>query len=277
MQDQLRVTRDPGREIGRQGDGLVQRVGVQRLGAAQNRAHRLIGGADDVVIGVLLLQGDPRGLAMGAQHLGAFLFGPEFRHYAMPERPRGTQLGDLHEEIHPDGKEERQTPGELVDIHSGLDGSADVLPPVGQCIGQLLHEVRARFLHVIAGNGDRVELRHLVRGILDNVGDDPHRGLGRIDIGVPHHEFLEDIVLNGAGQNRFIVALLLAGHDETGQHRDHGAVHRHRHRNLVERDAVKEDLHVLDAVDGDPRLADIPNDARMVTVIAPVRREIKGD
>ena len=45
----------------------------------------------------------------------------------------------------------------------------------------------------------------------------------------------------------------------------------------VERDAVEEDLHVLDGVDGDAGLADIAGDARMVAVIAAMGGEIEGD
>jgi hypothetical protein len=77
LQDQLRVARDPGGESVGSAIASSKRVGVQRLRAAQHRAHRLEGGADDVVVGVLLLQAHAGGLAMGAQHLGALgFFGP---------------------------------------------------------------------------------------------------------------------------------------------------------------------------------------------------------
>ena len=72
-------------------------------------------------------------------------------------------------------------------------------------------------------------------------------------------------------------ALLLAGDDEAGEHRQHRAVHRHRHRHLVERDAVEEDLHVLDRVDRDAGLADVADDARVVAVVAAVGREVERD
>ena len=72
-------------------------------------------------------------------------------------------------------------------------------------------------------------------------------------------------------------ALLLGGDDVTREHRQHRAVHRHRHRHLVERDAVEEDLHVLDGVDRDAGLADVADDARMVAVVAAVRREVERD
>jgi hypothetical protein len=45
--------------------------------------------------------------------------------------------------------------------------------------------------------------------------------------------------------------------DVAGQDRQHRAVHGHRHRHLVERDAVEQDLHVLDRVDRDAGLADV--------------------
>jgi hypothetical protein len=45
---------------------------------------------------------------------------------------------------------------------------------------------------------------------------------------------------------------------------------------LVERDAVEEDLHVLDGVDRHAGLADVAGDARMVAVVAAVGGEVEG-
>ena len=67
LQEQLRVARDPRREIGRQRQRLVERIGVQRLGMALGRRHRLDGGAHHVVVDVLRGQRPARGLAMRAQ------------------------------------------------------------------------------------------------------------------------------------------------------------------------------------------------------------------
>ena len=72
-------------------------------------------------------------------------------------------------------------------------------------------------------------------------------------------------------------ALLFRRDDIARQHRQHGAVHGHRHGHLVQRDIREQDLHVLDAVDRDARLADIADDARMVAVIAAMGREVEGD
>ncbi len=128
---------------------------------------------------------------------------------------------------------------------------------------------------MIAGDRDRIEFRHVLRRVFDDVGDDAHRGSGRIDVGVPDHELFEDVVLDRAGELVLRDALFLGGDDEAGEHRQHRAVHGHRHAHLVERDAVEQDLHVLDGVDRDAGLADIADDARMVAVIAAMRRQIE--
>ena len=162
LQNQLSIARNSGGILGRQRNCLIQRVGVQRLRPAQHRRHRLIGGANDVVVGILFLQGHAGGLAMGPQHGGFRVLGLKFRHDAMPEQAGGAQLGRLHEKVHADGKEERQSPGKLVHVHAPLNRGADIFPTVRQGKGKFLHQVRAGLLHVIAGDRDGIEFRHLV-------------------------------------------------------------------------------------------------------------------
>jgi hypothetical protein len=214
---------------------------------------------------------------MGAQHEGLRLLRLEFLHHARPQEPGGAQLGGLHEEVHADGEEEGKPPGEGVDIEPLGDRGAHIFAPVGQREGQFLHQRRAGLLHVVAGNRDGVEARHLGRRVGDDVGHDPHRGFGRVDVGVADHELLEDVVLDGPREFGAAGALFLAGHDEGGEHRDDGAVHGHRHRHLGKRDAVEEDLHVLHRIDRHACLADIALDAGVVGIVAPMGGEIEGD
>ena len=162
-------------------------------------------------------------------------------HERRPQQPRRAQLRHLHVEAHPDGEEERQAAGEGVDVEALRQRRAHVVEPVGDGERQLEVARRPGLLHVVAGDRDRVEARHLLRGVLDDVGHDPHRGRRRVDVGVADHELLQDVVLDGPRELGARHALLLAGDDEARQHRQHGAVHRHRHRHLVERDAVEED------------------------------------
>src|SRR3546814_9774819 len=48
---------------------------------------------------------------------------------------------------------------------------------------------------MIAADRDAVEARHVLGRIGDDVRDDPHRGLVRLDLGVADHELLLDVVL----------------------------------------------------------------------------------
>jgi hypothetical protein len=252
LQHQLGVARDARREIGRQSQRLVEGVGVQRLGAAERRGHRLDGGAHDVVVGILRGQAHARGLAVGAQHQRALIVGRELLlHQRRPQQSCSAQLGHLHEEVHADGEEERQPRRELVDVETAGDRRAHVFDAVGDGVGEFLCAGRPGFLHVVAGDRDGVELRHVRRRVADDVGDDAHRWRRWVDVGVADHELLENVVLQRAGELVRRHALLLGGDDVHRHHRQHRTVHGHRYRHLVERDAVEQDLHVGDAVDRD--------------------------
>ena len=207
---------------------------------------------------------------MGAQHGRARVLRFKGFHQLHPQQPGGAELGDLHEEVHADVEEEAQARREVVNVEALAQRGADVFEPVGKRKRQFLDDGRAGFLDVIAGNGNGIELGHVLGRVFDDVGNDAHGGLGRIDISVADHELLENVVLDGAGKLLRGNALFLAGNDKARQHRQHGAVHGHRHAHLVERDAVEQDLHVLYGIDGDPGLADIADDAGVIRIETPV-------
>ena len=278
LEYQLGIAGDAGRELGRQRYRLVERVGVQRLRAAERRRQRLDGGARHIVVGILRLQRYAGSLAVGAQHQRARVARREQAlHQIGPQEARCAQFRDLHEEIHADVEKERQPRCKGVDVQPARDGGAHILDPVGERIGELLHAGRAGLLHVVAGNRDRVEARHAPGRVGDDVGHDPHGRLGRVDIGVADHELLENVVLYRARERLLRDALLLRRDDVARHDGEHGAVHGHRHAHAVERHAVEEDFHVLDRIDGDAGLADIADDARMVGIVAAVGGQIEGD
>ena len=231
----------------------------------------------NVVVRVLLGEAHARGLAVGAQRHRHRVLRLEPRHQLGPQQPRRAELGHLHEEVHADAEEEGEPGREGVDVEATRECGADIVEAVREREGQLLRAGRAGLLHVVAADRDRVEARHVPGRVRDDVGDDTHGRLGRVDIGVADHELLEDVVLDRAGEVRLCDALLLGGDDVARQHRQHGAVHGHRHAHLVERDAVEEQLHVLDGIDSHTRLSDIAGHARMVAVIAAVGGEVEGD
>ena len=102
---------------------------------------------------------------------------------------------------------------------------------------------------MVAGDGDTVELRHLLRGIFEDVGDNLHRECWRVDIGVTHHELLKNIVLDGTCHLFELSALLQTGIDVECQDRQYGTVHGHGDRHLVQGNSVEQHLHVLQRTD----------------------------
>ena len=214
---------------------------------------------------------------MGAQRQRALVLRIERLHQPRPQQPRRAHLRDLHEIIHADAEEERQPRRKRVDSEVRRHPGAHIFDAVRQRIGELEVGGRAGLLHVIAGDRDGIELRHMRRGEGKNIGDDAQRRLWRIDIGVAHHEFFQDVVLDGAGEFFRLHALFFRRHDVERQHRQHRAVHGHRHRHLVERNAGEQRAHVVDRIDRHARHADVAGDARMVAVIAAVGGEIESD
>ena len=117
--DLLRAQRDGDRLLGGQGQRLVQRVGVQRLRAAQHRGQRLQRRAHDVVVGLLRGQAHARGLGVEAQHPGARVLGAEaLLHGARPDPARRPELGDLLEEVGVGVEEEGEARREAVHVHA---------------------------------------------------------------------------------------------------------------------------------------------------------------
>ena len=271
----LSVTCDTCREVGRQCYSLVESVGVETLSVAESGAHSFDASTAYVVEGVLLGERPARGLRVCTQGERFGVLGVELLHNLGPEHTRGTHLGYFHEIVHADSPEERQARSERVDIHAGVHTCAEVFETVGEGVGKLDVAGSAGFLHVIARNRDRVELRHVLRGILEDVGDNTHRELRRVDIGVAHHKLLEDIVLNGTGHFLELGTLLKTCVDVEGKHGEHSAVHGHRHRHLVQRYTVEEHLHVVERANRHTCLAHVAHHAFVVGIVAAVCGEVE--
>ena len=76
--------------------------------------------------------------------------------------------------VHAHTPEEAQTRSKIVDAHTGIDTGTQILKTVGEGVCQLDISGGTRLLHVIAGDGDAVELGHVLGSILEDVGDNLH-------------------------------------------------------------------------------------------------------
>jgi hypothetical protein len=159
----------------------------------------------------------------------------------------------------------------------GLAGP-DVLHPVGQRVRELEVLRRPGLLHVVAGDRDRVEPRHPGAAEGEDVADDPHRRLGRVDVGVADHELLEDVVLDGPGELLGRHPLLLRRDDEEREARGCTAPFI-----VIDTDIWSSGMrsnsgaHVVDRVDRDPGHADVAGHPRVVGVVAAVGGQVEGD
>jgi hypothetical protein len=67
----------------------------------------------------------------------------------------------------------------------------------------------------------------VLRRVGDDVADDPHARLGRVDVGVADHELLEDVVLDGPFELGRRHPLLFGGDDEHREDGEHRSIHGH--------------------------------------------------
>ena len=123
-----------------------------------------------------------------------------FRQQLRPQQACGAQFCHLHEKIHAHRPEKRKPGRKYVDIHAGADAGFNIFQTICQRVGQFQISRRASLLHMVAGDRNRVEFRHVLAGIGKNISNDPHRRCGRINIGVAHHELFQNVILNGAGE-----------------------------------------------------------------------------
>ena len=173
-------------------------------------------------------------------------------------------------------EEERDLGCELVDGHPApFDHGVAVGDAVGEREGHLLNRVGACVAEVRACHRDRVEPRHLGRAELDGVGDQPQRRLRRPDPGAARGVLLEDVVLDGAGELGPRHPLLLRGGDVERQQDRSGAVDRETGADLVQGDAVEQDLGVGQRVDRDPDPTDFLAELGIVGVVPALGRQIQ--
>ena len=244
---------------------------------AEHRSERLDRGADDVHLGLLRGQRDAGRLRVEAHQPGARVAGAEaVAQLARPDPPGGAVLRDLLEEVEVGVEEEGQARREVVDVEPALDRPLDVGEAVREREGELLRRGRAGLADVVAGDRDRMPLRQLRRAVLDHVGDEPHRRLGREDVLLLRDVLLEDVRLDRPAQVLGGDALLLADRDVEREQDRRRRVDRHRGRDVAERDPAEERLHVLERVDRHALAADLALRARVVGVVAHQRRHVES-
>ncbi len=111
----------------------------------------------------------------------------------------------------------------------------------------------------------------------EQIGGEPHGRARREDVVAARDVLLEDVVLHRAAQRRAPDAALLRDELVEEQEQRGRRVDRHRRRDLVERNPVEQDLHVGERVDRNSGAPDLAQRARVVRVVAELRRQVERD
>jgi len=178
--------------------------------------------------------------------------------------------------VRPDGPEERQTRCKSININTCGNTGTEIFQTVCQGVSQLNIRRSTRFLHVIAGDGNGVELRHLLGSIFKDVRDNLHGEGRRIDISITYHEFFQNIILDSTCHFFQLGTLFQTCIDIECHNRKHSTVHSHGHGHLVQRNSIEQHLHVLQGTNGYTRLADITHHAFVVGVITTVSGQVES-
>ncbi len=149
----LGAERDTHRFLRRKRERLVERVGVERLRAAQDAGERLDRGSHDVEQRLLCRQGDARGLGVEAhQHRALVLGAVGVSHLARPDAAGGAVLRDLLEEVDVRVEEEAEARREVVDVEATLDRLLHVGEAILERERELLLGRRSGLADVVPGD-----------------------------------------------------------------------------------------------------------------------------
>ncbi len=137
-------------------------------------------------------------------------------HQAIPDLARGSVLGDLFEKVVVRVEEEAEARAELVDVQATAARPLDVLDAIINREREFLKGGRTGFTDVVSADGNGVETRREARSEFESVDDQAHRGRGGIDVFLLRDVFLQDVVLDGAGNLLPVGSLLFRDHQIHG-------------------------------------------------------------
>src|SRR5215468_1979859 len=140
-------------------------------------------------------------VSMEPQHQRPRILGAEaLLHDAGPHPAGGAILGHFLQKIVMSVEEERESRGKAVDIQARLNRRLDIGYGIAEGKRYLLDGGGTSFTHVVAGDRNRIPLRHLLAAKRTHVGDDSQCICGRIDVGSARDVFLENVILDCAAE-----------------------------------------------------------------------------
>ncbi len=177
--------------------------------------------------------------------------------------------------IHTDSPEERQTRCKSINVHSGIHSGTQIFQSVCQRISQFDVGGCTCFLHMVTGNRNRIELRHIFGRVFKNIGDNLHGKLRRINVRVTHHELFQNIILNGSGQLIQRSSLFQTGNNVECQNGQHSTIHSHGYGHFVQRNLIEQNLHIQNRIHSYTGFTYVTDYTRVVGVVTAVRCQVE--
>src|SRR6266567_4744236 len=96
-----------------------------------------------------------------------------------------------------------------VNIQPGSEGGIDITDGVGKCKSNLLYGGRTRLANVVATDADRIPAWKMLGTVTEDISNNAHGVLGRVNIGTARNVLFQNIVLYSAGELIYFHALFL--------------------------------------------------------------------
>jgi hypothetical protein len=158
--------------------------------------------------------------------------------------------------------------GEGIHVEPAGEAQLDVAETVGERVRQLLRGRRAGLPDVVAADRQRLVSRDLAGAVLHQVADEAQMRLGGEQPLLLRDVLLEDVGLQGPVESAEVGALPLGGDQVHAEDRHGRAGDGHAGRDVLQRDALEQHVHVGSRVDGDAAVADLAERLRLVGVAA---------
>ena len=170
----LSISSNTRREIGRKRNSFVKCICMERLSVSQYCSHCLDARSCHIVVWILFCERPSGSLRVSSQRKRLRIFRVELINQFCPNHTGSAHLGNFHKMVHPNCPKERETGSKLIHVHSCCYSCSKVFKPVCQSVCHFDIACRTCFLHMVSGNRDRVELRHILRGKRENISNNPH-------------------------------------------------------------------------------------------------------
>ena len=159
-----------------------------------------------------------------------------FFHDSGPDPPRRSEFGNFFEKILVRAEKERESRGEVVHAKSLAQCGFHIRDAIRNGEGHLLDRCASRLTHVIPADTDAVPEGHILCAKRNDIGNHPHGGAYRENIGPSCNVLFQHVILDGSSKLFRTDAVLSGNRNVHGRKDGRRRVDGHRCAHLIQRD-----------------------------------------